>query len=64
MTGKAYELSVKHATTGEWIIIGPGPRFYSFYQFETSVQHDAEIYESLGLQTMVREFEMEYDSRG
>lgn len=63
MIGKAWELRVKNLRTGEWDIIGPCLRWYGFFQFEDSVNEYAEIFNNLGLETEIREFETEYDDR-
>jgi hypothetical protein len=62
--GVGYYLSVKHAVKDVWREVGPDPRRWGLFQIKESVEEMAALFKSLGLETKIQEFSVEYDDRG
>jgi len=63
MLGDAYHLHVKHATKDEWRTVGPNPTHYGFWQSLREVTEMSEFFRSIGHETRIEPFQIEYDNR-
>lgn len=61
--GDGWYLKVKHATDDKWIEVGPDPRRWGLFQFESSVNEMSELFKSLGLEIKIQKIQVAYDDR-
>jgi hypothetical protein len=59
----AYYLRVKHATEDKWFEVGPNVSRWGFFIYKSSVEEVEKFFKSVGLQTAVEEFQIDYNDR-